>query len=595
MIKSSIRFYALCLTALLIAGCAGDSRTELAPPDRSGKSEVETAPAVKPEKAAQQAEKAAARKALPQGKLNIRCQNVLGELLPARVDLLCYEDGFEDRINVPDGVLSISYAIGSYRAYIHVLDNGVPVLVEAEELTITETKPGELRVDLLEGAGGMLPLRGFDSDGDLALDRVELKIGTDPHNAGSIPGKTEFFYDPRVFDKTTQWYCGDLHVHSNYGVGTESVAALVQRAEKAGLDFFAITDRNTLAASEDPAFKSDRMVLLPAMEWGTDEQGVALVYGPRTRPEMPSTVMAAQAECLRIQAQGGAFVVAHPCFPGKPWQWGLSFVNGIEVWFRNWREVPPMGLPQLGAAAQERKDGRLLHSIAAAVAAVDLGDLSANGQANLFYDYEQVRGLMAGITGGSGSGSPKVPLGRPVTYVHARELSVAGILEGIRLGRTYVSSGTNGPRILFVADVLSDGKVDVGIGGVVPLNAEVTFEVVVHNAVGKKLQVIENGRPIRTIPINAQDTGIRFKRFPTQDAAYRVRVISPADPKSEGFGPLEVHALTSPIYARDISAELLWRNPNFDPDKSWVRIQNGDLTDVDVQLPDQPPQPVQGW
>ena len=26
-----------------------------------------------------------------------------------------------------------------------------------------------------------------------------------------------------------------------------------------------------------------------------------------------------------------------------------------------------------------------------------------------------------------------------------------------------------------------------------------------------------------------------------------------------------------------------------------VRIQNGDLTDVDVQLPDQPPQPVQGW
>ena len=122
-----------------------------------------------------------------------------------------------------------------------------------------------------------------------------------------------------------------------------------------------------------------------------------------------------------------------------------------------------------------------------------------------------------------------------------------------------------------------------------------TFEVVVHNAVGKKLQVIENGRPIRTIPINAQDTGIRFKRFPTQDAAYRVRVISPADPKSEGFGPLEVHALTSPIYARDISAELLWRNPNFDPDKSWVRIQNGDLTDVDVQLPDQPPQPVQGW
>ncbi|NLN92526.1 MAG: CehA/McbA family metallohydrolase [Candidatus Hydrogenedens sp.] len=589
-----MRYYALCLVMLLLAGCAGDSRTELSTPAPGGKEEV-SKPAPRCDEAALQQEKAEARKALPQGMLKVRCQNILGELLPARVDLLCYDDGFEESLQIPQGLLDRAHPAGTYRAYVHILDQGVPILVEVEDIEITETVPGEIRVDLLEGAGGMLSLRSFDSDGDLALDRVELKMGTDPHNAGSIPGKTEFFYDTRVFNKTTQWYCGDLHVHSHYGVGTESVGALVQRAEKAGLDFFAITDRNSLAASEDPAFHSDRTVLLPAMEWGTDEQGVALVFGPRTRPETPTTIEAAQAECLRIQAQGGAFVIAHPCFPTKPWQWGLSFVNGIEVWFRNWRDVPPMGLSQLGPAAQERIEGRLLHSIAAAVAAVDLGDLSGNGQANLFYDYEQVRGLMAGVIGGSGSGSPKVPLGQPLTYVHARELSVAGILEGIRLGRTYISSGKNGPRILFVADVLSDGKVDVGIGGVVPLNVEVTFEVVVHNALGKKLQVIENGRPIRTIPINAQDTGIRFKRFPTQEASYRVRVISPADPKSSGFGPLEIHALTSPIYARDISAELLWRNPNFDPDQSWVRIQSDDFQDVDMQLPDQAPQPVPGW
>ena len=77
--------------------------------------------------------------------------------------------------------------------------------------------------------------------------------------------------------------------------------------------------------------------------------------------------------------------------------------------------------------------------------------------------------------------------------------------------------------------------------------------------------------------------------MPTVEAAFRVRVISPADPKDRGFGPLKVHAITSPIYARDITAELLWRNPNFDPDKSWVRIQSDEMVDIDTVLPETAP------
>ncbi len=170
-----------------------------------------------------------------------------------------------------------------------------------------------------------------------------------------------------------------------------------------------------------------------------------------------------------------------------------------------------------------------------------------------------------------------------------------GLLEGLRLGRTYVSSGPDGPKLFFGVDVLSNNQIDVGIGGVFPINVEVTFEVVVHDAVGMKLQVIENGRPIRTVPINAQDTGIRFKRMPTGDAAYRVRVISAATPGDKGFGPLEVHALSAPIYARDITQELLWRNPNFDPDNSWVRVQSSGMVDLDPVLPDQPPAQLPQW
>ncbi len=589
-----MRNIVLLLVCLVFVACAGNESARYVEKDVATE-DSSTLP--KMDNKERETEAALAKRAtLPKGMLDIDITNVVGDRLPARVDLICFDDNTTAEIDVPKGALESPQPIGNYRAYVHVYDAGVPVLVTVEDITITEARPAYLLVNLLEGAGGMMSLRTFDSDGDLALDRVELKMGTDPYNAAGIPGRVELFYDTKVLNKATQWYCGDLHTYSRYGDGTETVAELVARAEKSNLDFLAITDRNTLAATQDPAFHSDRLVLLPGMEWGTDQMGVALVYGARTEPDPPGNMRAAQAQCIRVQAQGGLWMIAHPTFPSKPWQWGLSFVNGVEVWFRDWRSAPPIALRQLGEQAQERSEGRLIHSIAAAAAAVNHGDLSANAQASLFYDYELVRGLMASAIGGSGSGGKKVPLGRPLTYIHARELSVEGLLEGLRLGRTYVSCGADGPKLYFGADVLDDEKMDVGIGGVVPLNVEVTFEVVVNNAVGKKLQVLENGRPIRTIPINNKDTGIRFKRMTTTDAAYRVRVIGAADPKQKGFGPLEVYAMTSPIYARDITRELLMRNPNFDPSKSWVRIQEGDEIEFEPELPEQAqPAQVPGW
>jgi hypothetical protein len=146
-----------------------------------------------------------------------------------------------------------------------------------------------------------------------------------------------------------------------------------------------------------------------------------------------------------------------------------------------------------------------------------------------------------------------------------------------------VSCAPNGPKLALNADVTGDGTVDVGIGGVVPLNINVVFVAAVQNALGKRLQVLENGHPIRTVPINGDDIAIRFTRHPTIYSTYRIRVIGPADPKTKGFGPLEVYALSSPIYAQDITQELLWRNPNIDPKKTWVKLQTKENpVDVDV-------------
>ncbi|MCX8065686.1 MAG: CehA/McbA family metallohydrolase [Candidatus Hydrogenedentes bacterium] len=506
------------------------------------------------------------------GILDIDITDALGKHWGGRVDLLDLETGKRYRIDYPEGKGEKQVPIGSFRAYIFAYDNGVPVMVEIRDIVIKENQTTFLPLSLLEGTVGPLVLRDFDSDCDLVIDRVEIEAGTDPYSPLEVPGKKTIPVKDQVLSDKPGWYKGELCAFSKYSIGKESVSELIKRAEKENLDFLAITDINTLKSIEDPEYHSDKLVLIPAMKWGNDEMGYALVYCPRTPLDTPTTIPEAQAECLRVQAQGGIFAVAHPCFPVGFWRWGLSYYNAIQVWCRDWRAIPPLSIEKLDNWLKEKKDGRFVYSITAAVNESSLALVSANVQATRFWDYETARGAIACGIAGSHSSSPQVPLGRPVTYVRAEKKSLSAILEGIRMGRTYISSGPDGPQLSFFADSLADDKVDVGIGGIVPLNLDIRFVAVVKNAKGKKLEVLFNGLPIVAKNIESEDFTLRFTDKPTKSGAYRLRVTGP--PKSpQGFGDVEVYAMTSPIYAQDISREILWRIPNLDPKKTWIEVK----------------------
>lgn len=568
-----MKHVALVVFLAVLAGCAGTP--------------VDGPPRPDPLKAADGAISAEMGRSAEQGVLEIDITDVLGHHLPVRIDLIDFLGNPPIQVEAAEGHSEMRLPVGEYRAYVHVYEEGVPVLAEIRDLEIRQDRDAYLLVSLLEGASGALRLRDFDADGDLAIDRVELASGTDPYNAAEVPGRAPLPFDTRVLDREARWYRGELHAHSRYGRGEETVAQLVRRAERAGLDFLAITDRNTMAAINDPAYHSDKLVLIPAMEWGNDAMGYALIYGPRTLPDPPGGIPAAQAECIRVQAQGGIFTIAHPCLNSAPWLWGLSFVNAIQVWHSGWRTPPPLRLHQLPEDLLERQDGRLIYSIAAAAARADLAPVSANAQAAHFYDLELGRGLMACAVGGSNAAAPRTALGAPLTYIFARDKSLPALLEGLRLGRTYISADLNGPELHFAADVLADGKTDIGIGGVVPLDVDVQFIVGVKRAAGKKLQVLEDGRPIRTVPIVRDNVVIQFLRHSTRAAAFRVRVIdSPRNPRT-GFGDIDVLAMSSPIYAQEITQELLWRNPYLDVDKTWIRIESD--TAPEITLPEDVP------
>lgn len=563
-----LRFITVFILGLAaIAGCATNTASDKTP---SGTG-ADTA-------AARKGEKQPAPDTRPTGPLSIDIANVLAQPLAARVDLVSLEDYPVTVIEVRQGKLETQAPVGQHRAYIHVYDGGVPYLVGIQDLTVSETGgPAKIATRLLEGSAGSLSVRAFDFDGDLAIDRVEEEAGTNPKDAGSLPGRPMVAWTDKVLSEKAGWYRGEMHAYSSYSHGSESVADLVRRAEQSGLDFLAITDRNMLDAVNDPGFRSEKVVLIPAMEWGDDKMGVALAYGMRAVPEPASSVEAAQAECLRIQAQGGIFAVAHPCFPTAPWQWNVSYVNAIEVWCRAWRAVPPITLDNLRENLKIRDDKNdLIYSIAAAAA---ITSHSANAQATQFWDYETVRGLKASAIAGSGSASPKVPLGRPLTYVYAKNKSAGGILDGLRQGRTFVTSGPDGPRLTFTADVLNDGKVDVGIGGTMPLGLDTMFEVNVSGANGKKLHILRNGHPIVSKVIDGDNFVFRCPQRPITSSVYRVRITEPPANDRDGFGPTETLAMSSPIYAEDIVQDFFWQDPNIFLNENYWFYPSGEQYD----------------
>lgn len=587
-----MRFPKCIFLLLLLAGCASTPSG----PDGKSLSDNTQAPAAAASPMADAKVPAARKPKGETGALDVDVTDVAGQRLPTRVELQDADGVIEDRYEAPDGKGQFQASVGLYRAFIYVYDNKVPILVHAQEVHISREKTALLSVNLLEGAGGKLGIRDFDYDGDLAIDRVELEAGTDPQNAASIPGRKPFIYDSKVLAEGDRWYKGELQAISSYGGGRESVAELVRRAEQAGLDFLAITDLNSMDACLDPAFHSDSVVLIPAMAWGTRENGMALIYGPATMPEAASSEEMAQAECFRVQSQGGVFAIAHPCSADVPWKWNIKEVNAVQVWYGPWRAQPPLELASLpeGLKTREPGTGKLTRSIAAAAAVLDKTpeiaanakkknlEISSNDQSALFWDYETVRGAVCSVIAGSGTSDPKTPMGQPVTWIKARQKSLPAIMQGLRMGRTFVGNSPTGTQVELRADVLNDGKVDVGMGGAVPLGVNVGFYMLVTGASGCKVELLRNGHAVLRKTVDGDTFSASYTEKTDFKAVYRLRVLRQPENDAKGYGPVEVMALSSPIYADDIAGELLMTGP-VDLNKTWVRLES-EYTEEDRRL-----------
>lgn len=226
----------------------------------------------------------------------------------------------------------------------------------------------------------------------------------------------------------TRWYRGDLHMHTAHSDGSctsqsgKSVPCptflTAEAAASRGLDFIAITDHNTTSQYDDmrelqPYF--DKLLLIPGREittfWGHfNIFGVTEFVDYR----VTSGGLDVNAILRDVRAKGGIASVNHADSPTGEICMGCGWTPKIDVDM----------------------------SLFTGVEVINGGGLMLSSED--FWDRQIAKGARLTAIGGSDNHHATSEAGRPgsigwpTTVVEATELSVPGILEGIRRGRVFI-------------------------------------------------------------------------------------------------------------------------------------------------------------
>lgn len=217
------------------------------------------------------------------------------------------------------------------------------------------------------------------------------------------------------------WLRGDLHCHTLHSDGDSWPAEMLARAVERGLDFLGVTDHNQVGHQADYASLegSHLPVILPGVEvttyhghwnaWGTDR------WWEFREPEEDAVSRAMQAAA----ASGALVSVNHPKPFGPAWEYpnALGF-HAVEVWNGAWERLNQFSLAWW---EQLLRRGRRV----VALGGSDLHRLRTGDP-----DPRHARELAS-----------------PTTWVHAHDRSPAGVLEGLRAGRAFISRGPEGPQL----------------------------------------------------------------------------------------------------------------------------------------------------
>lgn len=331
----------------------------------------------------------------------------------------------------------------------------------------------------------------------------------------------------KVFNPEPGWYAGDFHLHSDASNdGENSPAELAELAREEGLDFLALTDHNTIEGFSKIE-KNLEFLFIPGIEV-TLTRGHFNVFGMRAwRPWMEEINVTQKALPLPdkyqsvsdlmslIEQEGLVNSINHPLL--HPWEWlfkktDLEFIHCVELW-------NDLYYPDNAQANPKTVD--------------------------LWTDWLN-EGIRVTAIGGSDYHYPPKPdlglfgerLGQPTTYVYAEELSAVSILEGIRRGRAYVSSG---PRVIFQA--AAGGKTFFVGDDLGEQSGEIEFKASISDQPETiQAQLVRNGQIIASGEISGEGGSIQFNYMVDKASSnwFRFDVLNDSG---------QALAITNPIFA----------------------------------------------
>jgi predicted metal-dependent phosphoesterase TrpH len=287
---------------------------------------------------------------------------------------------------------------------------------------------------------------------------------------------------------------------------------LVSTARAQGLDFVAVTEHNTVShLLEIGAFPGEDLLLIPGMEITTD-RGHANVWGINRWLEFRCKNSEEMAQVIEEAGARGALVsINHPKEMGPPWTYGLEEkFDCLEVWQLAWfmNNHQSMGLWD-----RVLKEGHRL----TAVGGSD-------------YHQEPYTGELGVIT-----------LGTPCNWVYAEDLSVAGILSGVRAGHVFISENPMGPRV-FLEAFDGDQRAIVGDEMVLPQGSSIDLRCNVEGAKGSEL-CIRSLEGETCVTVEGDEYTFHSSLLISHDTFIRAEILDQADPPT-------LRALTNPIYLR---------------------------------------------
>jgi hypothetical protein len=279
------------------------------------------------------------------------------------------------------------------------------------------------------------------------------------------------------------WYRGDLHMHSGNSDGKCAsqlghevpcpVYKVVETAVDKGLDFIAVTDHNTISQADalrelQPAF--DKLLLVPGREI-TTFYGHANVFGLTDfidfRMTSPSYA-AAKKWMTAVNNSGGIISINHPGLP-----------SGEDCMGCGWQIE---NIPDKVITAVEVLNGSSMkRSIEGPIEGWDLWHKLLNS------------GQHVTAIGGSDD-HRAATIGTPTTVIYMKELSVQGVIDGIRSGRVFIDVEGNKSHFL---DLWANGREDtVFMGGVLRVAPSDTISLTanVKGVSGGKIEFVIDGK-----------------------------------------------------------------------------------------------------